>query len=158
MKTIHIDEFYYTTSEVLCTLYAAFPVRHLLLVEDITGPIKWDMTGLPDKKSTACFETLVWLAEYDVLRFRTIEPGNIGVEGAALTQKAFVLLTGIISWEDGSSSSRIDALLHARQQRAYDDLGLIIDDIFRANCQWAAPFPSPPLPQALPLSDLDTEN
>lgn len=157
MKTIHIDEFYYTTSEILCTLYAAFPVRHLLLVEDITGPIKWDMTGLPDRKSRACFEALVWFAEHELLRFRTVEPGDIGLEGAVLTQKAFVLLTGMITWEDGTSVSRIDALLEARNTMAYDDLALIVNDFFRANCQWGAPFPAPPLTRSQPLAPAESD-
>lgn len=155
MKTIHIDEFYYTTSEVLCVLYAAFPARYMLLVEDITGPIKWDMTGVADKKSRACFEALIWLAEYDLLRFRSVEPQDIGVEGAVLTQKAFVLLTGMMTWEDGSSLSRIDALLEARSARAYDDLGIIMQDIFRANCQWGAPVASKPLPRSASLSAIE---
>lgn len=158
MKTIHIDEFYYTTSEVLCNLYAGFPTRHLLLVEDITGPVKWDMTGLPDRKSKACFETLVWLADHDLLSFRSVEPRDIGIEGAVLTQKAFVLLTGMIARDEGRTVSRIDALLEARRKRAYADLGLIVSDLFRANCQWAAPFPSRPLPRSAPLPLTDEES
>lgn len=158
MKTNHIDEFFYTTSEVLCTLYGGFPTRHLLLVEDIAGPIRWDMTGLPDRKSKACFETLIWLGEHDLLRFRGVEPREIGVEGAVLTQKAFVLLTGMITRDEGSTISRIDALLDARIARAYDDLGLIVSDLFRANCQWAAPFPSRPIPRSAPLSLAEDES
>ncbi|MDP5070296.1 MAG: hypothetical protein NWQ45_05295, partial [Congregibacter sp.] len=73
------------------------------------------MTGLPDRKSRACFETLIWLAEHDLLQFRTVEPRDIGIEGAVLTQKAFVLLTGHITWESGDSMSRIEALLEARR-------------------------------------------
>lgn len=145
MKTSHIDDFHYSCAEIFCTLYSAFPMRHLLLVEDITGPIKWDMTGLPDRRSKACFETLVWLAEHDLLRFRTVEPRDIGVEGAVLTQTAFVLLTGHITWETGISVSRIEALLEARRNRAYGDLGRIVNDVFTANCQWSAPVTSKPL-------------
>lgn len=158
MKTIHIDDFYYTTSEVLCTLYAAFPTRQMLLVEDITGPIKWDMTGLPDRRSKACFETLVWLAEYDLLTFRSVEPRDIGVEGAVLTQKAFVLLTGMITWEKEGTVSRMEALLEARRQRAYADLGLIVQDLLRANCQWSAPFPAPVLQRTAPLPTTEDES
>ena len=145
MTSAHIDDFYHVTAEVLCELYAAFPVRHLLLVEDLIGPIKWDMTGLPDRKSQACFETLVWLADHDLLTFRSIEPRNIGIEGAVLTQKAFVLLTGMVTWEQGDAVSRMDALREARNERAYTDLGTIIRDVFRANCRWGAPSPVSPL-------------
>ncbi|MFT4874189.1 hypothetical protein [Congregibacter sp.] len=157
MRTTHIDDFHYSCGEVFCALYSAFPLRYLLLVEDITGPIKWDMTGLPDRRSQACFETLVWLAEHDLLRFRSVEPRDIGVEGAVLTQKAFVLLTGHITWESGESLSRIDALLEARRSRAYGDLGRIVDDMFRANCQWAAPITSKPLLKSEVLSPVDDD-
>ncbi|EED32594.1 conserved hypothetical protein [gamma proteobacterium NOR5-3] len=155
MRTTHIDDFHYSCAEVFCALYFAFPMRHLLLVEDITGPIKWDMTGLPDRRSQACFETLVWLAEHDLLRFRTVEPRDIGVEGAVLTQKAFVLLTGHITWESGDNVSRIEALIEARRNRAYADLGQIVNDVFRANCQWGAPITSKPLPKSESLSPAD---
>ncbi|MFN2328087.1 MAG: hypothetical protein ABR612_04170 [Chromatocurvus sp.] len=139
MTAANIDDFHYVTSEVLCQLYTVFPVRHLLLVEDLIGPIQWDMTGLPDRKSQACFETLIWLSAHDLLTFRSIEPRNIGIEGAVLTQKAFVLLTGSVTWESGSPGTRVDALREARQNRAYSDLGTIINDLLRANCQWGAP-------------------
>lgn len=139
MTVANIDDFHYVTSEVLCQLYTVFPVRHLLLVEDLIGPIQWDMTGLPDRKSQACFETLIWLSAHDLLTFRSIEPRNIGIEGAVLTQKAFVLLTGSVTWASDGPSSRIDALREARQSRAYSDLGTIINDMLRANCQWGAP-------------------
>ena len=155
MTPRHIDDFYYITSEVFCELYSAFPVRHILLVEDLSGPIKWDMTGLPDRKSRACFETLIWLAEHDLLNYRSVEPRDIGVEGAVLTQKAFVLLTGVLTWEQGLSMSRIEALRDARARRAYADLGTIIKDVFRANCQWSAPSPTEPLAKspAVPITD-----
>lgn len=155
MNTLHIDEFYYTAAEVLCTLYASFPVRQLLLVEDISGPIEWDMTGLPDRKSKACFETFVWLAEHDLLRFRSVEPRDIGLEGVVLTQKGFVLLTGLMRWDSGEVISRIEALMEARRTRAYQDLGAIVLDILRGNTQWAAPAPDDALPKAEPLTASD---
>jgi len=152
MKPANVDDFYYVTAEVLCTLYAAFPVRTILLVEDITGPIRWDMTGLPDRKSKACFEALVWLAEHGLLSFRSVEPRDIGIEGAVLSQHAFVLLTGPLTWEGGLTQSRIDALLEARTKRAYDDLAAVIQSLLLANCQWAAPAEPPPLRKTEPLA------
>ncbi|WOJ96231.1 hypothetical protein R0137_13385 [Congregibacter brevis] len=152
MKTTHIDDFHYCCAEVFCALYAAFPLPYLLLVEDTTGPIQWDMTGLPDRRSQACFETFLWLAEHDLLRFRTLEPRNTGIEGAALTQKAFVLLTGQITWTSGEVMSRIQALLEARRNRAYGDIELLINDIFRTNLQWSAPVTAKPLPKSEPFS------
>lgn len=157
MTTANIDDFYFVTSEVLCQLYSVFPVRHLLLVEDLIGPIQWDMTGLPDRKSQACFETLIWLSAHDLLTFRSIEPRNVGIEGAVLTQKAFVLLAGTLVWSEGGPVSRIDALREARHLRAYSDLGTIIHDVLRANCQWSAPSSASPLPKAASISVVDEE-
>lgn len=145
MVPAHIDDFYYATSEVLIRLYSAFPVRHLLLVEDITGPIQWDMTGLPDRRSRATFETLVWLSEYGLLDFRTVEPRDIGLEGAVLTQPAFVLLNGMMRWQDEPAISRITGLNEARNSRAYSDVATIITDLLRANCQWSVPVSVPQL-------------
>lgn len=155
MNPAHIDDFYFVTAEVLCQLYAAFPVRNLVLVEDISGPIQWDMTGLPDRKSRACFETIIWLENSGLLTFRSIEPREVGVEGAVLTQPGFVLLTGLVTWTDGESMTRIDALRDARRHRAYDDLGTVMKDLFRANCAWSAPAPAEPLPRAAPLTITD---
>lgn len=155
MKPAHIDDFYFVTSEVFCALYAAFPVPHLLLVEDLIGPIKWDITGMPDRRSQACFETFVWLADHNLLTYRTVEPRNIGIEGAVLTQQAFVLLTGVMTWDHGESVSRIDALKQARIQRAYDDLGTVVQDVFRANCHWVAPPKREPLAKTPPIAVSD---
>lgn len=155
MTPAHIDNFYYVTGEILCELYAAFPVRHILLVEDISGPIRWDMTGLPDRRSRACFETLIWLSQQDLLSYRSVEPRDIGIEGAVLTQKAFVLLAGALSWEGGGSASRIEALHDARRRRAWADLGTIVQDLLRANCQWGAPVQPVALPRSLPIAVRD---
>jgi len=148
MTGAHIDDFYYVTAEALCKLHAAFPVRYLLLVEDLTGPIRWDMTGLPDRKSRACFETLVWLAEHGLLTYRSVEPRDVGIEGAVLSQQGFVLLSGRLTWQHGEATSRITALQRARAERAYSDLATIIDDLLGANCHWAAPRQPAPLVKA----------
>ena len=124
----------------------------MLLVEDISGPIQWDMTGLPDRKSRATFETIVWLADHGLLTFRSVEPRDVGVEGAVLTQHAFVLLTGTIRWEGGEECSRIEAIRDARQRRAYDDVATVLRDLLSANCHWAAPRNPAPLVKTPPIS------
>ena len=135
MEDSHIDNFYYATSEMLVRLYATFPVRSLLLVEDITGPIKWDMTGMPDRKSNATFESMMWLAEQNWFSFRTVEPRDLGVEGAVLSQRGFVLLNGLMRWQGGEPMSRIQGLKQARHHRSYSDMGPIVQDLMRANSQ-----------------------
>ncbi|KGE04632.1 hypothetical protein [Pseudohaliea rubra] len=159
MQPAHIDDFHYVTAEVFCKLYAAFPVRHLLLVEDLTGPIRWDMTGLPDRKSRASFETLIWLSEHGLLNYRTVEPRDIGVEGAVLSQHGFVLLSGRLTWHTGESSSRINALREARAGRAYGDLGTIVEDLLAANCHWSAPRQPAPLVKgaAMAVTELEAD-
>ncbi|MEE4203032.1 MAG: hypothetical protein V2I45_05335 [Halieaceae bacterium] len=157
MKPVHIDDFYHVAAEALHTLYGVFPVRHLLLVEDISGPIRYDLTGMPDRKSTACFEGLVWLADHGLINYRTVEPRDIGVEGAVLTQRAFVLLNGAIRWEDGETMSRIEGIREARRLRAYDDLGTIVQDLLAANCQWGAPVVMQPLRRGPRLSVVDED-
>jgi hypothetical protein len=155
VNSAHIDDFYYVSAEVLSALYAAFPVRSMLLVEDITGPIRWDLTGLPDRRSRACFETIIWLAQHGLFTYRSLEARDTGVEGAVLTQEAFVLLTGCITWEDGETSSRIEALRQARAHRAYDDIGTLIRDVLRSNCRWAGSEPPQRLPRSASISVTD---
>lgn len=156
MNDLHIDEFYFTAAEILRGLYAAFPTRRMLLVEDISGPIKWDMTGLPDRKSSACFEAIVWLGEHGLLTYRSVEPRDIGVEGAVLTQRAFVLLTSPITWADGDTATRIEALREAAKSMAYENLGKVVNDVLRANCFWGAPAPVMPFEKA-PAMQLEEE-
>jgi len=155
VNSAHIDDFYYVSAEVLSLLYAAFPVRSMLLVEDITGPIRWDLTGLPDRRSRACFETIIWLAQHGLYTYRSLEPRDTGVEGAVLTQEAFVLLTGRITWEDGEMGSRIEALKQARAHRAYDDISTLVRDVLQSNCRWAAPETPPRLPRSASIGVTD---
>ncbi len=157
MSASNIDDFYYVTGELLSSLYTAFPVPHLLLVEDITGPISWDITGMPDRRSLACFETIIWLSQQGLLTYRSHEPRNVGVEGGALTQQGFVLLTSSLRWDDGADSSRIDAIRDARARLAYDDLGRIINDLIYANCQWGAPLAAEPVRRSAAMTIVEAE-
>ncbi|MEO1082233.1 MAG: hypothetical protein AAFY29_21930 [Pseudomonadota bacterium] len=158
MTASNIDDFYYVSAELLSSLYAAFPVPHLLLVEDITGPISWDITGLPDRRSLACFETMIWLSQQGLLSYRSLEPRNVGVEGAALTQQGFVLLASSLRWDDGADSTRIDAVRDAQARLAYDDLGRIINDLIYANCQWGAPLAAQPVRRSAALTIVEAED
>lgn len=40
-------------------------------------------------------QCLIWLAEHELLTHRSVEPQDMGIEGAVLTQKAFVVLAGV---------------------------------------------------------------
>ncbi|WP_323750672.1 hypothetical protein [Marinobacter sp.] len=69
MADIHVEEFYKDVAIALVQLYAAFPRRINLFVEDIAGPDEPDDFGLHSKRHMACFGALLWLAEEGFLRY-----------------------------------------------------------------------------------------
>lgn len=92
MADIHIEEFYKDAAIALVQLYNAFPRRVNLFVEDIAGPDEPDEFGLHSKRHMACFGTLLWLAEEDLLRYvDTIR--QEALDQAVLTQRAFVRMS-----------------------------------------------------------------
>ena len=159
MSRKNIEDFYYDTAEAMCLLYAMFPLRSILLVEDIRGPIKWDLTGLPDRRSQSCFESLLWLAEEGRRSYRSLEDRNVGIEGAVLTQKGFVLMNSPVTWEGEDPVSRVDALNEARRSLAYANIDTLVRDLLDANCHWTAPLKRDALPKhgTIELGDSDDE-
>lgn len=92
MSDIHIDDFYKDAAKVLLQLYAIFPRRSAIYVEDISGPAQPDEYGVPDDRFHACFSTMVWLGEHDYLQYvDTIR--QEAIDQATLTQKGFMLLS-----------------------------------------------------------------
>ncbi|PXX90868.1 hypothetical protein DIT71_10065 [Marinobacter vulgaris] len=92
MADIHIEEFYKDAAIALVQLYNAFPRRVNLFVEDIAGPDEPDDFGLHSKRHMACFGTLLWLAEEDLLRYvDTIR--QEALDQAVLTRRAFVRMS-----------------------------------------------------------------
>ena len=92
MTDLHIDDFYRDVAKIFLRLYAIFPRKTVLYVEDISGPDQPDEFGLHHPRFEACFSTMVWLAEHGYLNFDT----NIRQEAldqAVLSQKAFLLLS-----------------------------------------------------------------
>ena len=92
MADLHIDDFYRDISKIFLSLYAVFPRKMVLYVEDISGPDEPDEFGLHHPRFQACFSTMVWLAEHGYLAFED----NIRQEAldqVVLTQKAFLLLS-----------------------------------------------------------------
>jgi hypothetical protein len=89
---IHIEEFYKDSAIALVQLYNAFPRRVNLFVEDIAGSDSPDEFGLHSKRHMACFGTLLWLAEENLLRYvDTIRQDAL--DQAVLTQQAFIRLS-----------------------------------------------------------------
>lgn len=92
MADLHIDDFYRDVAKIFLRLYAIFPRKTVLYVEDISGPDQPDEFGLHHPRFEACFSTMVWLAEHGYLNFDT----NIRQEAldqVVLSRKAFLLLS-----------------------------------------------------------------
>lgn len=105
MADLHIDDFYRDVAKIFLRLYAVFPRKTVLYVEDISGPDEPDEFGLHHPRFQACFSAMVWLAEHGYLNF----DDNIRQEAldqAVLSQKAFLIL-----------SSRCDPALMQVDQR-----------------------------------------
>lgn len=92
MADINIDNFYRHIARILSILYAAFPTRSPVYVDDVAGIDEPDEYGLHSPHYTAGFFALIWLADEGFLRYSdTIRQD--GIDQAALTNKAFMRLT-----------------------------------------------------------------
>ena len=92
MADIHIDDFYHDVAKILLRLYANFPVKMTLYVEDISGPDEPDEFGLHHPRFQACFSTMVWLAEQGYLSFENTVRQD-ALDQVVLSQKGFLLLS-----------------------------------------------------------------
>lgn len=93
MADLHIEEFFRDTAVILAQLYAAFPRKVSVYVEDVAGADHPDEFGLHSKRHLACFGTMLWLAEEGWLRYVTTI-GQLAIDQATLTQAALVHLSG----------------------------------------------------------------
>ena len=99
MNDIHIDDFYRDAAIALHRLYASFPRRVGLFVDDIAGPVTTDEFGVPGERFLACFGTLLWLAEEGYLRYAdTIR--TEAIDQAVLTGRCFNILTARVAHDD----------------------------------------------------------
>lgn len=92
MSDLNIDDFYADAARILLRLYALFPRKDIIFVEDIIGPEEPDDFGLLSKRHNACYATMLWLAEEGYLRYID----NIREEAldqAVLSHKAFIALS-----------------------------------------------------------------
>ena len=92
MSDIHIDDFYRDAAIALHRLYASFPRRIAVFVDEIAGPVTTDEFGVPAARFLACFGALLWLAEEGYLRYAdTIR--TEAIDQAVLTGRCFNALT-----------------------------------------------------------------
>lgn len=117
MAELHIEEFYRDCACILLQLYASFPRKGTVFVEDICGPDAPDEYGVHSKRHQACFGAMLWLEEEGFLRFQdTIR--QEAIDQACLTQQAFRRLSAVQVDDSGVPSrtraqALIDLLHHA---------------------------------------------
>ncbi len=94
MADINIENFYKHIAKILSILYASFPTKTPLYVDDVAGVDDPDEYGLHSPHYTAGFFAMMWLADEDYIRYSdTIRQD--GVDQAVLTHKAFLKLTQV---------------------------------------------------------------
>jgi len=92
MADLHIEDFYRDVAKIFLQLYAGFPRKIVLYVDDISGPDEPDEFGIHAPRYQACFSAMVWLAEQGYLSFAdTI--GQDALDQAVLTRRGFLLLS-----------------------------------------------------------------
>ncbi len=92
MADINIENFYRHIGKILNILYAAFPTRSPIYVDDVAGIDEPDEYGLHSPDYTSGFFALIWLADEGFLRY-TDAIRQDGIDQATLTNKAFMKLT-----------------------------------------------------------------
>lgn len=95
---LHIEDFCKDTAKILLALYKRFPQKSTLYVEDISGPDTPDEFGLHSPRHSACFNTLLWLAENDYLHFSDVVRQE-ALENVVLSHRAFTFLS---SWQNAA--------------------------------------------------------
>jgi hypothetical protein len=103
MADIHIDDFYRDVATIFLRLYAIFPRKSTLYVEDICGPDQPDEFGLHHPRFQAGFSAIVWLAEHGYLNFQETIRAE-ALDQVVLSQKTFLLLTSRSSLEPLTSA------------------------------------------------------
>jgi hypothetical protein len=92
MADLNIENFYRDIAVILTTLYACFPVRTAVYVEDVAGPDQLDEYGMHSPRHMAGLHALLWLEEEGFLRYETTIRQD-GIDQAALTHKGFMRLS-----------------------------------------------------------------
>ncbi len=91
MSDIHIEEFYHDIGLILARLYASFPRRTTLYVEDISGEDTPDEYGLHSDRYMSCLSAMSWLKDQKYIDFECIVKQE-AVDQVVLTEKSFWIL------------------------------------------------------------------
>lgn len=96
MADIHIADFYKDSAKIFCQIYASFPRKVSLFVEDICGPDTLDEYGLHSSRHQSCLAAMLWLAEADYLYYTDVIRQE-AIDQVTLTHSGFMLLSSPIS-------------------------------------------------------------
>ncbi len=96
MADLHIDDFYKDVAAILLRLYALFPRKQILFVDDICKAEEPDEFGLPSPRHLSCFSAMVWLGDESFLRYDA-PIRQEALDQVVLTEKGFLLLSS--RWE-----------------------------------------------------------
>ena len=125
MTDIHVDDFFKDGAKVLTQLYAAFPRRHSVFVEDICGPEEPDEFGLHSQRHLSCFGTMLWLGEEGYLRFEdTIR--QEAIDQAVLSARCFTLLSTPTKPPHASDAKDLPASIEAERSTTIHRLRLAL--------------------------------
>lgn len=139
MADINIENFYRHIAKILSILYASFPSKTPVYVDDVAGIDEPDEYGLHSPSYTAGFYAILWLADEEYLRFSdTIRQD--GVDQAVLTHKAFLKLTEVaepiytatVYETDESNIVSIVQPHESRSPSVIEDHKLVINQLRRA--------------------------
>ena len=109
MADLHIDDFYKDVARIFTHLYASFPRKIILYVEDICGPDTPDEFGLPSPRFLSCFSTMIWLAEAGYINYDT-HIRQEALDQVTLSQRGLTLLYSRCAIQSVSGSSATETL------------------------------------------------
>jgi len=92
---LHIDDFYKDATSGLLLLYANFPRKISLYIDDLIGYQAPDEYGLPSERHQSCFSTFLWLADEGYLRYESTI-GYDALDQAVISEKCFLRLSAQI--------------------------------------------------------------
>ena len=94
MADINVEYFYQDIAKILSILYASFPSKTAIYVDEVSGVDEPDEYGMHNTRYTACFYAMLWLHEEGYLRYAEAIHQD-GVDQACLSQKAFLRLSAV---------------------------------------------------------------
>lgn len=115
MGDIHIEEFYHDIGLILSRLYASFPRRTIIYVEDISGEDTPDEYGLHSQRHMSCLSAMVWLKHEGYVDFESTIKQE-AIDQAVLTEKSFLILNGQANISIGEESNSSDLPPYLAQQ------------------------------------------